>query len=350
MLRGISATLGEGWSRAWGLCALLLLAFLLTASFNPLKAGQAYLPSDSALTLGDIPHNPHARPSARQARVEERLDLLPAACFSLLRQVAASPQQRELRGLTQVLAISPLGAAVLRDARYRGVLICLDEETNRLAYYLSGMRVIAVRAQMPRGRKVAFLAHELAHVTQHPAHSDNRYFPAEDLLLLRRSREADAEATAVRIAWQLRQRGFASAWNSRKGTVYRDILRSFAQAMAPASGDAAELRAARAAYDQWFRRQARLDLYDRMTLAHLERISKDSLGLVPPHRFLSDDFLARLGSHGADNYLALPHHLTLTGPHYRRPPSEEIRVALEILLESRPSETSRAEIPGGALP
>jgi hypothetical protein len=105
------------------------------------------------------------------------------------------------------------------------------------------------------------------------------------------------------------------------------MARAFASAAAAAAASAADtdreasrgaglLGPTRAAFDRWFEAPWRRDAYDRMTLAHLARISKDSLGLVPPRYALSHDFLAAIAWIGGRNFLAEPGARPLTGPAY----------------------------------
>ena len=88
---------------------------------------------------------------------------------------------------------------------------------------------------------------------QHPRYSNDLRFGPEAMLVMHRMREATAEAVATRVLWQLRVRGYSEPWEHKLGSAYGDIAQAFAQAMAGA-GDLAELRATRAAFDQWFGR------------------------------------------------------------------------------------------------
>jgi hypothetical protein len=227
----------------------------------------------------------------------------------------ASAGRAELSRLFGIIGASATGRAVLERARRRGVHVCIDRETDLLAYYFAGRRIAGVKAALPQGGKIAFLAHELAHVPQHPAYSDNRYYPPADLILLRRVREAAAEAVAIRIAWELREGGYEAAWNAKLTTAYADMARAFARA-ADAGGRANLRRPTRAAFDLWFEAPWRRNAYDRMTLAHLARISQDRLGLVPPREALSHDFLAAINRAEGRDFLAETGTRPLTGPAY----------------------------------
>lgn len=198
----------------------------------------------------------------------------------------------ELSRLFEIISGSALGRELVARAGREDVYVCVDRDTPLLGYYRAGMRLIGLNPGLSEGQKIVFLAHELAHVPQHDVYSDNRLFPPHDLVLLRRVREATAEAVATRIAWQLRQGGYDTAWREKKADrFYGDIVRAFADELGRNPRQYNELAAARAAFDQWFAVTRRLDLYDRMTVDHLRRISGDHMGLVSPRRELTHWFL-----------------------------------------------------------
>jgi len=221
-------------------------------------------------------------------------------------------KRAELHRLFQIIGTSATGRAVLARARRHGVHVCIDSDTDLLAYYFAGRRMVGVRANLTRGGKIAFLAHELAHVPQHPVYSDNRYYPPADLILLRRVREAAAEAVSIRIAWELREGGEGAAWDAKLAAAYGDMAREFRAAIT-----AADLTGAtRAAFDRWFEAPWRRDAYDQMTLAHLARISQDRLGLVLPRYALSHDFLADIAWIEGRNFLTETGARPLVDPAY----------------------------------
>ncbi len=54
-----------------------------------------------------------------------------------------------------------------------------------------------------------------------------------------------------------------------------------------------------------------------MTVAHLQRIAADAMGLVPARRALTDQFLSRMGWLGGDeNFLTIPASRSLTDVFY----------------------------------
>ena len=115
--------------------------------------------------------------------------------------------QRGIAAVAEVVAASPLGAWLLDQAAARLVLICQDPNTDLAAYYRGQMRLIGLFDRLADPARIMFLAHELAHVPQHPRYSNDLRFGPEAMLVMHRMREATAEAVATRVLWQLRVRG-----------------------------------------------------------------------------------------------------------------------------------------------
>ena len=273
----------------------------------------------------------------RAARIQRIIPDPDQACLAVGAHAAATAPQIAIEHAAAALAVSPVGAWLLRKASARQVLICLDAATALAAYYRAELRLIGLQAALGAAAKAVFLAHELAHVLQHPAYSNDRSFPVEDLLLMHRMREATAEAIATRVLWQLRAAGRPEPWQAKLATGYRDIARAFAEAMTDGSAGAnaagRELRATRAAFERWFAWPERLRQYDDHMLDHVERIAHDRLGLVPPRRSLSDSFLRGIGWHAGESFLAETPR-PLTDPHYRAGISADNSARLAAILAS----------------
>lgn len=313
---------------------LLILVFVLAAG----TIGRSPSPPDLAESANSGV-NRESREHTRFRPGGMALDRIAAAsnerwavadgCLVADRLDYATSERAELSRLFATLGRSPSGAALLREAAARGVRVCIDRTTDLLAYYFASMNVVGVSWNLSEGGRIIFLAHELAHIPQHPRYSDNRYFPPEDLVLLRRMREAAAEAIATRIAWELRTADFDSAWEEKLVTPYADVAQAFARAVQDRrrgdSGgrarDGTLVMATRAAFDQWFASNWRRDVYDRMTVAHLQRIASDTMGLVPARRAITDRFLVRIGwirigRLGGENFLAKSTGRSLTDAYY----------------------------------
>jgi hypothetical protein len=273
----------------------------------------------------------------RAARIRRIVPDPEKACLAAGVHPAATAPQIAIEHAAATLGVSPVGAWLLRKAAAKQVLVCLDAATGLAAYYRAELRLIGLQAALGAAAKAVFLAHELAHVLQHPAYSNDRSFPVEDLLLMHRMREATAEAIATRVLWQLRAAGRPEPWQAKLATGYRDIARAFAEAMTGGSAGVAragrELRATRAAFERWFAWPERLRQYDDHMLDHVERIAHDHLGLTPPRRSLTDRFLRGIGWHAGESFLAEVRR-PLTDPHYRAGISADNSARLAAILTS----------------
>jgi hypothetical protein len=245
---------------------------------------------------------------------------------------------RTIARASRILSHSATARAIMSDvarsrSRGRALHVCLDRDTDLLAYYFSSLHVIGLNARLSEGGQVAYLAHEIGHVPQHPRFSDNRYYPPSDLILLRRVREATAEATAIRIAWELREAGYPEAWAEKAAGPYADMVRAFAEVIARQDGMPGLLQATRAAFDRWFAVPWRRNVYDRMTVEHLRRIAGDRLGLVPHRRKVHLAFLLDIGRLGEENFLSGTEGPAINDPFYTGGVSTENQTALKEVLE-----------------
>lgn len=177
------------------------------------------------------------------------------------------------------------------------------------------------------------LAHELRHLQQ--AHLgvinafQGKLVSPEDHIFQKRVIEADAQATATEIAWQLKEQGKPEAWKAAKaGTVMPAEIADAYEKMA--TSDPASLtdgRAKRAAFDEWFtakfakngRTVADIYNYSNMNLypqetEKLQQLKANGAKVEP----LTVDDLKKVGSVSALNYLDLPGGRPLDDPYYRR--------------------------------
>ncbi|MGI9510501.1 MAG: DUF6782 family putative metallopeptidase [Geminicoccaceae bacterium] len=248
---------------------------------------------------------PMSRPPERRPNNERIRGLIPAADENCLR---IDDQPKTLPQLSLATAIreirrSDIGAWLVRVAVDHGVTLCLDHATQLQAHYRSHLRLLGLNAKLGPATRVVFLAHELAHVPQHPRFSNNRRFAPADMLLLQRIREAAAEAVATRVLWQLRQDGATAPWQAKLATAYHDIAESFEDTMADGRGLARELWATRSAFHHWFDADWRLDIYDDLMLETLARIAEDPIGLIPTSRFLSDRYVRSIADYAGQGFL-----------------------------------------------
>ena len=343
--------------------AVLALAAVTTPAAAGVEPARATAPAATAAGAGRPALD--ALEPRRAARVRQLIANPEDACLAVAAAAAptAGPQatlapaagaQAALAPAAGALRASPVGAWLLDQAAARGVLICLDPTTPLAAYYHAQPRLIGVQASLPPAARTLYLAHELAHVPQHPRYSNDRSFPLEDLILMHRLREATAEAIATRVLWQMRERGHAEPWRAKLRTGYGDIARAFAAAMAHAVADGRrafdeelELHATRAAFDQWFASPLRLQQYDSHMLDHVERLAEDGLGPIAPRRRLSERFLAGIAWYAGASFLSAGAQ-PLTSAAYRAGLSSDNAARLAQVLRAGTGELAGDAAPAAA--
>ncbi|MEM8950110.1 MAG: DUF6782 family putative metallopeptidase [Pseudomonadota bacterium] len=219
------------------------------------------------------------------------------------RQEPRTHAQHHLQASVQLVRESEIGVWLVRTAAAHNVTVCLDHATKLEAHYRSHLRLLGLNARLGAAGRVVFLAHELAHVPQHPRFSNNRRFSPEDMLLLQQVREAAAEAVATRVLWQLKQKGISAPWQAKLATAYYDIAKNFEAAMADGEGLVRELWATRSAFHHWFVADWRREIYDDLMFKTLARIAKDPIGLIPSSRQLSDQYLRGVADYAGQSFL-----------------------------------------------
>jgi hypothetical protein len=163
----------------------------------------------------------------RSARIAQVIPDHARVCLPSAGGVLGTDAQRAIAASVAVMAESPLGAWLIDEAAARLVLICQDPYTDLAAYYRSQMRLIGLFERLPDPAKIMFLAHELAHVPQHPRFSNDLRFGAHAVLVVHRMRPpramaAQACARIRRHRARLRARD-ARVW--RRGGATRDAHR-----------------------------------------------------------------------------------------------------------------------------
>jgi hypothetical protein len=258
--------------------------------------------------------------SVRGSRIRDLIKDVDRNCIPIVDAVHLpdlAPRSRAQLNLGEALETiqkSELGAWLLQVAADQRVLLCLDHTTDLEAHYRFHLQLIGLSARLSPASRIVFLAHELAHIPQHPKFSNNRLFSPKDMLLLQRLREAAAEAIATRVLWQLRDHGILSPWQAKLKTAYRDIATAFEKGMverpnndekemAERSNNDHELAATRTAFHQWFNASWRLEIYDNLMMKTLSRIATNSTGEAPNSLHLSKEFLVGIDDYADQRFL-----------------------------------------------
>ena len=313
---------------AFAICGVLVISERSASGAGAESDGSGN-PNPEPPTAGGVSEVDAFLGTRRSTRIAQIIPDHARACLPSGGGFRTTEAQQGIAGVADVVAQSPLGAWLLDQAAARLVLICQDPNTELAAYYRAQMRLIGLFDRLPDPARIMFLAHELAHVPQHPRYSNDLRFGPEAVLVMHRMREATAEAVATRVLWQLRVRGRAEPWRYKLESAYGDIAQAFARAM-DGAGEAAELRATRAAFDQWFGRPGRVHSYDARILGHIAHGRWPSL--ARPTRDLSEEFMRGIGWYGGANFLPSGAPPVLSDPYYARGLSPANAARLDELL------------------
>lgn len=301
LLHGVWMCLGRVFARSIGSIRMTVIAALSLGLLHSLTP-PAYAERQAS---GPIPGErlDQASLSLRMQRLQALIPDWQRRCVDIEGGTAVTWEQRALQQAIADLRESDLGNWLAGQASDRSVLVCLDSRTELEAYYRAHLHLIGLSARLNSAGRLVFLAHELAHVPQHPRFSNNRHFSPQDMLLLHRVREATAEAVATRVLWQLRGLGIDAPWQAKLATAYGDIADHFEVSMGRMRGRFAELSATRSAFHHWFEADWRPDVYDELMFKTLARIAGDHIGILPPSRRLSDGYIRAMSDYAGQQFL-----------------------------------------------
>lgn len=247
------------------------------------------------------------------------------------------------RALSDIASI-PEGAALVEAAAgvpkihldpnpiVSGGQFCTTREVNGKDLSVIA-REINIAGLATQGSVIATLVHELQHKRQMDhkvlnAVHDKVPSPIE-LLWHNRMTEADAEATAVDIAWKLKENGKPEAWNHIRTARDWPIALAFEyEKMAKADPSSVASGAAkRAAFDAWF------DAFNGgVSMMYNDQgvrktptpeVHEEMHKAGKPFAPLTAADLEKIGDIGAVNYLKLPGGKPLDSPDYRRADFDE---------------------------
>ncbi|MEZ0260352.1 MAG: DUF6782 family putative metallopeptidase [Alphaproteobacteria bacterium] len=183
------------------------------------------------------------------------------------------------------------------------------------------------------GDLVAIITHELRHLEQVRTDAMSPFrgniVSPESLVLYNRFVEADAQATATEVAWQLRQQGQPGAWESLKSNSenwIREIAGAYEEAAEAHPEAASDGSAKRAAFDKWFTAENAdgtlvADVYNEQGVnnwPHRAVLNNAAEEGAAPSGAITPDVLARAGGNDGDNYLVNTEGPALNDPYYRR--------------------------------
>lgn len=242
------------------------------------------------------------------------------------------------------LSSIPEGKALVDQARAASVSIGLDanpyarggrfsgDNSVREGSYIRTPRDIVTHGYSTHGVVVQQMAHELRHAAQAGADRitgfNDRVLSPVEAIWHNRFIEADAEATAVDIAWKLKQAGKPDAWNamSKGNASFPGVAAAYEKIALTDPHAQINGQAKRAAFDAWFSSAWKngvkvSDVYNKQaidTYPDAEDVKK-MVAHGRPLGGLSVGELQKLGTldGGSVNYLDIPGAKPLDSPHYR---------------------------------
>lgn len=188
-----------------------------------------------------------------------------------------SIQAMAMGAMIEVLKTSEYGQDVVKNADTTGLSLGYDMFCGGYGYFSPDYNFIGINPLFNTGAQLVTLAHEMTHAKQTVTGSSNfEGLTPLDFIILYRSMEADACAGEVEAAWQLKQKGLSSAWDSMIDSDYGDIYKAYEKEVTKDSNAVVNGSARRAAFDQWFGESWRRDSYDEHALKY---------GLMLAHNF-----------------------------------------------------------------
>lgn len=181
--------------------------------------------------------------------------------------------------LTGTLNQSETGASLVdfaKDGPAGKLWVCFIDDIKNLGQYRAGYGVMDLPNDQTRHHLVGTSAHEIRHYWQEEAgygifENDNVSKKTDVILTL--ASEADADAIATQVMWELKQKGIAQDWDFHmdrancEGKVCRDdILKAFESAILADANAMENGKALAAAFAQWYQDKERRSPYLMMTM------------------------------------------------------------------------------------
>lgn len=239
----------------------------------------------------------------------------------------------------------PEGAA-LADMTKDGLQVRIDNKLDSAGLSIPGTPIgkadvtefepgtVEVSGISTKGMLVLVLAHEMQHQRQIMAGLLNPYnqhkMPSPvEAVWYNRAIEADAHATAVDIAWKLKEEGKPAAWeHARYVDRCKEMAQKYEEEALRDPASVADGRAKRAAFDHWFVQKQTLSMglttsqsYNSGAMSNIPSAAvafewaKKGIKVQP---LTAADF-EKLGDLSDTNYLKIPGSRNLDDPYYRRP-------------------------------
>ena len=219
----------------------------------------------------------------------EDLCLLPG---DLAKQTPAAGRIRDILG--ELESSGTVGLGLAQTLQNLDTPVCLDPRSGRIdGFYADTWNVVFLKEDQPMDKTLLVLFHEARHAVQKTQGIIGAITTGRaDAVQLAYAVEADAVAVAALAAWQMKEAGDDSVWETMKGEqLYGDIPRVFENHM---TAGGTTTSATLAAFEQWYASPIRLQAYLHQTMQSYAAARAERPD-APYHEKLPDGFFNRLG-------------------------------------------------------
>lgn len=201
----------------------------------------------------------------------------------------AMTSHREVLGsCLGALLASPAARLLVKEAAKDGWMVSisdregydfhLDVGERQIILDDNGLSALALgRSEYFRNVLTISLIRALRDVWQEKRHGgfDDRYGP-EDILMLERVRAADCDVMTVLVAWEMRSEGRGDLWRHMIGSEEGDLAMAFSGYLERDPSSAYSGNALKAAFNQWYRSEERIQACDHETLEYMDSLVREN--------------------------------------------------------------------------
>lgn len=234
---------------------------------------------------------PELKPAAIPARVSAIYKNAAQMCGPITGGAANPVIEQRIRDFNTIINKSATGRDLMQAAATydsQPAWICFKSIKGLHAVYYTGNGVLSVGLNKSNDEIVADAAHELRHLFQDKA-GIHKIKPREknDHIHLEYAGEADAEATASLLMWELKEAGHAGPWNAHnnplnygpKSICYAHISTAFKDAMTRGES---KTDATLSAFRAWYRDRDLLSFYKDSALEGID-VAKAPISTLHMH-------------------------------------------------------------------
>jgi hypothetical protein len=183
-----------------------------------------------------------------------------------IKLVGSANDKDRLTKLVNVLAKSEAGKELLETAKKANFKFSLSDGMEFYGAANPDKKNVILGSKYSDGLLVATLAHELRHVSQYESgvKPEISMYDTKSYLMQNRAMEADAEAYATLVGWELKQKGYSAPYDTYEKNS-NHIWKPFEKAVSGEKGvlsDEKRSKALTEAFKGWYEHKALVDVYD----------------------------------------------------------------------------------------